>query len=82
MRIVCLSLETVLLGVSTHIASLVTEQYFARSLGFAQLTLGLVVVCLTGAIPLTSLVDGKHCHGVQKPKVMGTIHFDVLTLPG
>ncbi|KAJ4421636.1 hypothetical protein N0V82_003637 [Gnomoniopsis sp. IMI 355080] len=34
-----------------------TEQYFARSLGFAQLTLGLVVVCLTGAIPLTSLVD-------------------------
>ncbi|KUI66417.1 hypothetical protein VM1G_01549 [Cytospora mali] len=50
----------------TFIASLLTpdyqhanfvEQYFARSLGFAQLTLGLVVVCLTGAVPLTSLVD-------------------------
>ncbi|ROV91776.1 hypothetical protein VSDG_06452 [Cytospora chrysosperma] len=50
----------------TFIASLLTpdyqranlvEQYFARSLGFAQLALGLVVVCLTGAVPLASLVD-------------------------
>ncbi|KAG8165294.1 hypothetical protein KVR01_005569 [Diaporthe batatas] len=50
----------------TFIASLLTpnyehanpvEQYFARSLGFSQLTLGLVVVCLTGAVPLGSLAD-------------------------
>jgi hypothetical protein len=37
----------------------VVEQYFARSLGFSQLTLGLVVVCLTGAVPLGSLADSK-----------------------
>lgn len=37
----------------------VVEQYFARSLGFAQLTLGLVVVCLTGAVPLGSLADSE-----------------------
>lgn len=42
----------------------VTEQYFARSLGFAQLTLGLVVVCLTGAVPLTSLVDSESKHSL------------------
>ncbi|KAJ0379711.1 hypothetical protein COL26b_001861 [Colletotrichum chrysophilum] len=30
------------------------EDYFARSLGFALLTLGLLVVCLSGAVPLTS----------------------------
>ncbi|CAN8098736.1 unnamed protein product [Discula destructiva] len=35
------------------------EQYFARSLGFAQFTLGLVVVCLTGAVPLTTSVDNS-----------------------
>lgn len=40
----------------------VVEQYFARSLGFAQLTLGLVVVCLTGAVPLSSLADSE-CKG-------------------
>jgi hypothetical protein len=45
-------------GMSTD-AKLVVEQYFARSLGFAQLTLGLVVVCLTGAVPLGSLADSK-----------------------
>ncbi|TKW52603.1 hypothetical protein CTA1_12729 [Colletotrichum tanaceti] len=30
------------------------EDYFARSLGFALLTLGLLVVTLTGAVPLTA----------------------------
>ncbi|KAF4842704.1 hypothetical protein CGCSCA4_v008602 [Colletotrichum siamense] len=30
------------------------EDYFARSLGFTLLTLGLLVVCLSGAVPLTS----------------------------
>ncbi|KAF6809404.1 hypothetical protein CMUS01_13688 [Colletotrichum musicola] len=30
------------------------EDYFARSLGFALLTLGLLVVTLSGAVPLTS----------------------------
>ncbi|KAH6898431.1 hypothetical protein B0T10DRAFT_555749 [Thelonectria olida] len=35
------------------------EIYFARSLGFALLTLGLVVVVLSGAIPLTSAADAK-----------------------
>ncbi|KAH8891069.1 hypothetical protein GQ53DRAFT_168628 [Thozetella sp. PMI_491] len=33
------------------------EQYFARSLGFSQLTVGLLLVILTGALPLTSAVD-------------------------
>ncbi|RYP70257.1 hypothetical protein DL771_005560 [Monosporascus sp. 5C6A] len=31
--------------------------YYARSLGFAQITLGLVTVVLTGSLPLTSLVE-------------------------
>jgi len=33
------------------------ERYFARSLGFAQMTIGLLVVCLSGAIPLTSMTE-------------------------
>lgn len=33
------------------------EIYFARSLGFALLALGLVVVVLSGSIPLTSAAD-------------------------
>ncbi|KAJ9157826.1 hypothetical protein NKR23_g58 [Pleurostoma richardsiae] len=33
------------------------EAYFARSLGFTQLALSLVLVCLSGALPLTSMVD-------------------------
>ena len=32
--------------------------YFARSLGLAQLALGLVTVVLTGSVPLTSSADG------------------------
>jgi len=35
------------------------EDYFARSLGFALLALGLVVVVLTGAVPLASVADGR-----------------------
>ncbi|KAG9253267.1 uncharacterized protein F5Z01DRAFT_658343 [Emericellopsis atlantica] len=35
------------------------EAYFARSLGFALLALGLIVVLLSGAVPLGSEVDGK-----------------------
>ncbi|KAI5466135.1 hypothetical protein BGZ63DRAFT_123440 [Mariannaea sp. PMI_226] len=34
------------------------ETYFARSLGFALLALGLTVVVLSGAVPLTSAADG------------------------
>ncbi|ROW16143.1 hypothetical protein VPNG_01780 [Cytospora leucostoma] len=50
----------------TFIASLLTpnyqhanpvEEYFARSLGFTQLALGLIVVTLSGAVPLTSLTE-------------------------
>lgn len=50
----------------TFISSLLTpdyqhanavEQYFARSLGLSQLAVGLLVVVLSGALPLTSLVD-------------------------
>ncbi|KAK6821950.1 hypothetical protein PG989_015195 [Apiospora arundinis] len=33
------------------------ELYFARSLGFALLTLGMVTVVLTGALPMTSMVE-------------------------
>ncbi|KAH8676183.1 hypothetical protein BX600DRAFT_508360 [Xylariales sp. PMI_506] len=33
------------------------ENYFARSLGLAQLTLGCLTVVLSGALPLTSMVD-------------------------
>lgn len=36
------------------------EAYFARSLGFALLALGLVVVLLSGAIPLGSSVDSTY----------------------
>ena len=38
---------------------LAVEQYFARSLGLSQLAVGLLVVVLSGALPLTSLVDSK-----------------------
>ena len=37
------------------------EGYFARALGFALLTLGLIVVALSGAIPLITDVDGRCC---------------------
>ncbi|KAK8131263.1 hypothetical protein PG984_007701 [Apiospora sp. TS-2023a] len=33
------------------------ELYFARCLGFTQLTLGMVTVVLTGALPMTSMVE-------------------------
>ncbi|KAK0618255.1 hypothetical protein B0T17DRAFT_537355 [Bombardia bombarda] len=33
------------------------EQYFARSLGFSQLAVGLLLVVLSGALPLTSLTE-------------------------
>ncbi|KAH7328984.1 hypothetical protein B0I35DRAFT_473634 [Stachybotrys elegans] len=33
------------------------ETYFARSLGFALLSLGLILVLLSGAVPLTSSVE-------------------------
>lgn len=51
-------------GANTELV-IATTDYFARSLGFTQLTLGLIVVCLTGAVPLTSLVDSKSVHGVH-----------------
>ena len=35
------------------------EMYFARSLGFALLSIGLMVVVLSGAVPLTSSLDGE-----------------------
>ena len=37
---------------------LALETYFARSLGYAMIIHGLLVVVLTGAVPLTS-ADGK-----------------------
>ncbi|KAK3987066.1 hypothetical protein QBC44DRAFT_332180 [Cladorrhinum sp. PSN332] len=33
------------------------EKYFARSLGLSQLTLGLILLILSGALPLTSSAD-------------------------
>ncbi|TDZ26694.1 hypothetical protein Cob_v001002 [Colletotrichum orbiculare MAFF 240422] len=41
------------------------EDYFARSLGFALLTLGLLVVTLSGAVPLTS--EDQVPHGTVSP---------------
>lgn len=35
------------------------EQHLARSLGFSQLTIGVLLVVLTGSLPLTSLVESK-----------------------
>lgn len=35
------------------------ENYFARSLGIALLTLGCVTVVLTGAVPLDSMVESE-----------------------
>ena len=35
------------------------EVYFARSLGLALLALGLIIVVLSGALPLTSAADGS-----------------------
>jgi len=40
------------------------EEYFARSLGFALLALGLIIVLLSGAVPLGSEVDGELFGGV------------------
>jgi hypothetical protein len=45
--------------VAAHPATSV-ENYFARSLGFALVALGLVTVVLTGSLPLNSLVEGEH----------------------
>lgn len=42
---------------ANHLPAL--EVYFARSLGFALLGLGLIVVVLSGAVPLTSSADGS-----------------------
>lgn len=42
------------------------EEYFARSLGFALLSIGLMVVLLSGAVPLVSRVDGKTSHPSKK----------------
>lgn len=41
------------------------ENYFARSLGFALLALGLVTVVLTGALPLNSMVESKLLSRIQ-----------------
>ena len=37
------------------------EQYFARSLGFSQLAVGLLIVVLTGSLPLASPLDCMFC---------------------
>lgn len=35
----------------------VVDRYLAQSLGFSQLTIGLLLVILTGSLPLTSMVE-------------------------
>ncbi|KAK6064112.1 hypothetical protein SCUP515_11965 [Seiridium cupressi] len=48
------------------------ENYFARSLGFALLALGAVTMVLTGALPLTSMVENpqlsenNNCIGLRQ----------------
>ncbi|KAF4124009.1 hypothetical protein GMORB2_5725 [Geosmithia morbida] len=49
------SIASLLREDQAHVSSL--EEYLARSLGFALLALGLVVVLLSGAVPLGSEVD-------------------------
>ena len=44
-------------GVPAHTPDAAVTTYFARSLGLAQLALGLVTVVLTGSLPLTSAVE-------------------------
>lgn len=34
------------------------EEYYARSLGFALLTIGLLLLVLSGTLPLASAIDG------------------------
>ncbi|TAQ88546.1 hypothetical protein B7494_g3160 [Chlorociboria aeruginascens] len=41
-----------------------TEEYFSRSLGIALLTLGIMVILLTGSVPLTSSISDSHGAGV------------------
>lgn len=43
------------------------ESYFARSLGFSQLTIGLMLVVLSGSLPLTSVLDCKSCWFLTGP---------------
>ncbi|KAK2073592.1 hypothetical protein P8C59_007865 [Phyllachora maydis] len=38
----------------------IVESYFARSLGFSQLTIGLMLVVLSGSLPLTSVLDSPN----------------------
>lgn len=40
-----------------HNRASAVEQYFARSLGLAQLAVGLLLLILSGALPLDSIVD-------------------------
>lgn len=35
----------------------VVDRYLAQQLGFSQLTIGLLLIILTGSLPLTSMVD-------------------------
>ena len=46
----------------TGLSATGVELYFARCLGFTQLTLGMVTVVLTGAVPMTSMVESKCAH--------------------
>ena len=43
------------------------ELYFARSLGFALLALGMVTVVLTGALPMTSMVESMITNPLSRP---------------
>jgi hypothetical protein len=40
-----------------ELTAAVVERYFARSLGLAQLSIGLLVLVLSGALPLTSSIE-------------------------
>ncbi|KAK4217648.1 hypothetical protein QBC37DRAFT_414278 [Rhypophila decipiens] len=43
----------------SHIPVNEIQEYFARSLGFAQIAVGFLIVVLSGALPLTSLTVSK-----------------------
>lgn len=46
-------------GTLANITGSVVNQYLSMSLGFSQLTIGLLLIILTGCLPLTSAVESK-----------------------
>lgn len=57
-------------GSGYHASHVALEQYFARSLGLSQLALGLVLLVLSGALPLDSMVESTSPLSLSLPLAM------------